>query len=224
MALKRQVTTLEEVGESFREHYKPIEGGGVGFVLDVEGAEDTGALKRALDRVRDEKDQAIALAKQKGEDLANVEASWKGKLDEATKAHDASVKNTLSALKRATSDRIVADLSTKLAGDAADLLAPHISSRIKIELDGANAIHRVLDKEGRASALSLTDLEAELRADPRFARVIVASKGSGSGASKDSKTSGGGGADEWKDYNPSKEKDPKRLAEFVKYRQSLRKE
>ena len=221
MALKRQVLTLEEVAEAHREHYKPLEEG-VGFVLDVEGAEDTGALKRSLEHVRKEKEQALALAKQKGEDLANVEASWKGKLEEATKAHETSVKNTLSALKRATSDRIVADLSTKLAGDAADLLAPHISTRIKIELDGDKAISRVLDKEGRASALSLSDLEAELRADPRFARVIVASKGSGSGASKDSKTSVDGGADKWKDFNPSKEKDPKVLSEFIKYRQSLR--
>ena len=220
MALKRQVVTLDEVPEAFRDQYKPIEGA-AGFALDIEGDEDTGALKRALERVRAEKDAALAEARQKGLDLASVEASWKTKLDDATTAHAESVKNTMTALKKVTKDRIVSDLSAKLAGDAADLLAPHIANRIKIELDGTNTIPRILDKEGRASALSLTDLEAELRGDARFARVIVASKGSGSGASKEPKTSVDGGADKWKDFNPSKAS-PKELAEFIEHRKSLR--
>lgn len=193
MALKRQVTTIEEIPEAFREHYKPVEGG-VGFALEVEGDEDTGALKRALDRVRKEKEEAIALAKQRGEDVANIENSWKTKVEDAEKAHKDSLAKTTQALKRATIDRETSALATKLAGDAADLLIPVIERRIKVELDGDRAITRILDSEGKASALTLSDLENEIRSDKRFSRIVIASKASGSGAGSDRDNLPAGGA------------------------------
>lgn len=202
MALKRQVATIEEVPEAFRGEYKPVEGG-VGFALQVDGDEDTTTLKRTLERVKQERNDAIALAKAKGEDVANVEASWKSKLEEATNAHTESVKNTLKALKNVTLDRTASELAAKLAGDSADLLKPIIEKRIKVELDGDRAITRILDAEGKASALTLADLETELRADKRFSRVVIASNASGSGAGSNRNTPPGGGTFT-EEFNPVK--------------------
>ena len=61
MALKRQVATIEEVPEAFRGEYKPVEGG-VGFALQVDGDEDTTTLKRTLERVKQERNDAIGRA------------------------------------------------------------------------------------------------------------------------------------------------------------------
>lgn len=204
MALKRQVATIEEVPEAFRGEYKPVEGG-VGFALQVDGDEDTTTLKRTLERVKQERNDAIALAKAKGEDVANVEASWKSKLEEATNAHTESVKNTLKALKNVTHDRAASELATKLGvdGDAADLLKPVIEKRIKVELDGDRAITRILDAEGKASALTLADLETELRAEKRLSRLIGVSLASGSGAGPNRNTPPGGGTST-EEFNPVK--------------------
>lgn len=200
MALKKQVATIEEVPEAFRSEYKPVEGG-IGFVLDVDGEEDTSTLKRTLERVKQERNDAIALAKQKGEDVTNIEASFKTKLESAEKAHMESIKQTASALKRVTRDRAASELAAKLAGESADLLIPHIEKRIKVELDGDRPITRILDAEGKASALSLADLENELREDRRFARVVIASKASGSGAGPSQNTPPVGGATT-EEFNP----------------------
>ena len=220
MALKRQVATIEEVPEAFRGEYKPVEGG-VGFALQVDGDEDTTTLKRTLERVKQERNDAIALAKAKGEDVANVEASWKSKLEEATNAHTESVKNTLKALKNVTLDRTASELAAKLAGDSADLLKPIIEKRIKVELDGDRAITRILDAEGKASALTLADLETELRADKRFSRVVIASNASGSGAGPNRNTPPSGGATV-EEFNPVKNTNAAAHMEWVAQRKQKR--
>ena len=79
MAIKHTIAKLEDVDEAFRSHYKPADPADVskGFVLDLEGApapEDTGALKRALERVRAEKDEALAQLKAKGTSTEEMEA------------------------------------------------------------------------------------------------------------------------------------------------------
>lgn len=220
MALKKQVTTIEEVPEALRDHYKPVEGG-VGFVLEVDGEEDTTTLKRTLERVKQERNDAIAEARRKGEDVSNIEASWKVKVEEAEKAHSEHLKNMTSALKRVTRDRTAGELAAKLAGDAADLLIPHIEKRIKVELDGDRPITRILDAEGKASALSLADLENELRSDKRFSRVVIASNASGSGATPNQNNPAGGGATV-EGFNPLKNTDSAAHYQWIAERKAKR--
>jgi hypothetical protein len=76
------------------------------------------------------------------------------------------------------------ELAAKLAVPGSDsVLLPHISNRLQVEtVDGEIKI-RVLDLQGKPSALSIEDLEKEFRANEAFKPLIRASNASGSGAS-----------------------------------------
>lgn len=223
MAIKNQITNIEELPEALREHYKPVETDGKisHYVLEVDGAEDVGALKRAIEHVRKEKDAAIAAARQKGEDLTSLEASWNKRLADQQKAHDEAVKSTQAALRRATLEQTASELAVRLAGDASDLLLPHIEKRLKGEVDGDRVLVRVLDKDGKLSANSVKDLEQELREDKRFAKVLIASKASGSGAGQEQTPSQNGGAGSGEDFNPNTAT-PAQLAAWAQTRRANR--
>lgn len=201
MALKKQIDNLDSVDEQFRGLYKEETiGDAKVFVLDLEGEDDIGPLKRAHERVKDElaaakrqRDEAVALAKSKGEDLTALNESWNQKIAAKEKESQESLKQTQTALRNATKDREARELANKLSKDGSELLLPHIESRLRVELDGERAIVRVLDKDGKMSAASISDLEKELREDKKFAAVITGSRGSGSGAGSDRTPAGGAG-------------------------------
>ena len=228
MSLKRKVATLEEVDEKFRPLYKEVEEAGVKrFVLDLEvdKDDDVTPLKNALENAKAERaaakaerDAAVALAKQKGEDITALEASYKGKLESASQHETTALKSLQSALTNATFGQTAAQLALKLGGEKGSvLLKPHIEKRLKVELDGENAIVRVLDKAGKMSASSLTDLEKEFREDPIFATAIVGSRGSGVGGPPAKIQGGALDTGETSNFNPNKAT-PGALAAWVAQR------
>lgn len=197
MAIKHNIKTLEEVDEVLRSHYKPVDSTDPtkGFVLDVAGApapEDTGALKRALEHVRKEKEDALEALRQKGSTTEEMEALRKSsatQIDELRKKITQAEQKERSALL----DKTVADIAAELAGQHAGLLVPHLRQRLVIESpDGVN-LTRVLGKDLKASALSLDDLKAEVKADPLFAPVLQAGRASGSGTAGSGSSVGGAG-------------------------------
>jgi hypothetical protein len=197
MAIKHTIAKLEDVDEAFRSHYKPADPADVskGFVLDLEGApapEDTGALKRALERVRAEKDEALAQLKAKGTSTEEMEALRKS-ADEQIKTLKEQIKTSENKAREAFLEKQVTDLATQLAGTRAAVLAPHIRNRLVIEAPDGTNIVRVLGKDGKASALSVEDLVKEIKADELFAPVIQAGRASGSGASGAGSSAGGAG-------------------------------
>lgn len=215
MALKKVVSNIEEVPEALRSEYKAVEG--KGFVLDLEGddQEDVGALKRAHERVKEELREAKEAARRRGEDVTALESSYKEKLETSERQWKESVKATEAALRTATKGRTASELSAKLSATASDLLLPHIEKRLKVEIDGDRPLVRVLDKEGKMSAMSISDLEKELREDTRFASVITASRASGSGAGSDRNPGSQGGASgEGTPFNPNTAT-PAQLAAWV---------
>ena len=191
MALKHNISKLEEVEEAFRSHYKAVDAADPekGFVLDVEGApqpEDTTALKNALERVRAEKEAATKLAKKNGEDLEAVRASFEPQLETLRKQ----IKASEEKAKEATFEKTLGDFATSVFGENADVLTPYVKQRLAMD---ENNIVRVLGKDGKASALSLEDLKTEFKNDKKFAPFVQAGRSSGSGASDDSNTNGGAG-------------------------------
>ena len=83
--------------------------------------------------------------------------------------------------------------ATRLAAEialpgSADVLLPHIQARISVENQDGKSIIRILDKDGKPSAMTLDELKAEFITSPSFAPIIAGSKASGSGH-----TGGGGG-------------------------------
>jgi phosphopantetheinyl transferase (holo-ACP synthase) len=225
MALKNTVTTLEEIPETLREHYTPVKEGEAvtHYTLVEDGAEDVRGLHSVLDHVPKEAKAALDLAKQRGEDITSLQTSWATKEAEIKASYEEASKAVKTALKRSTKERTAKELGLKLFGESAELAIPHIEKRISVELDGDRAIERILDKDGRPSAYSISDLEKELREDPRFARILIATKASGSGAGRERNPSANGGAGgDREPINPNKLNDPKQMAAWVESQRAQR--
>lgn len=202
MALKKKITKEEHAKLS--EHVKGeyIEDGD-GFRLDIEGDEDTGALKRAKDReaqlrrdaeakLREAQEQLEALgtddARKKG-DIQTLEKSWQKKLDDAKAESDAKISKLTSHTTKSLVDNVATQIASKIS-TAPALILPHIRSRLLADFDGDEPKTRVLDKDGKPSAMSVEELSAEFVANKDFSAIIVASKASG-GAGKPSQNGGG---------------------------------
>lgn len=218
MALKMILDTLDGVPADVAKEYKKGEDGK--FVLDVEGGEDTGALKRAKDHEKNlrvaaegrvteleaqittltgERDNAIterdAAKADKGKDTAALEASWQAKVDAA----NSKLESTQSELTKEIERLLVTNTATALAHEIStvpELFADVISRRLKVE-KGADGQYftRVLDAAGQPSASNLDDLRKELLATDKYASIMIAGKGSGGGAGG---SGSGGGATEKK--------------------------
>lgn len=222
MALKMILDTLDGVPADVAKEYKKGEDGK--FTLDVEGGEDTGALKRAKDHEKNlrvaaegkvtelegkitalttERDTAIserdAAKADKGKDTAALEASWQAKVDEA----NTKLESTQTELTREIERLLVTNTASSLAHEIStvpELFSDVIARRLKVE-KGADGQYftRVLDANGQPSASNLDDLRKELLATDKYAAIIVSGKGSGGGAGGSG--SGGGAADKkWLEY------------------------
>lgn len=197
MALKKQIANLEDVAEAVRGEYKPLDAADPtkGFVLDLEGEEDTGALKRALDRVRNEKDEAVRALQAKGQETSQIEASYKATIDNLQNELKATTEKQAKAQRQEAKQKAAVELAEKLSPTGAKVLLPHLEKRLKPEIaEDGKVIVRVLDADGKMTASSVADLEAEFRANKDFETVILGSRASGSGARRENQLPGGAGS------------------------------
>lgn len=224
MALPHTVTSLEAIDEKFRTEYVPVDAADPtkGFKLDVTGLpepEDTGALKRALDRVRAEKDEAVKKAEQLGktsQDIDSLRKDYDAKLAALASEKENVEKAAADTLRKAAKTTAITDVTAELFGPNAEIMAPHVAKRIRVDVEGTVTTVRVLDKEGKLSSSTLEDLKKELRADPKLAPVLIATRGSGSGARQDNNASGGaGGSGGTKPKHPGPSASPAQIAAFV---------
>ena len=193
--LKYELENLDGVEESVKSLYEEKDGK---YVLKIEGIpqpqNDDGlrkkvdellAEKKAEQQKRKEAEEQAALehARKKG-DIDALEKSWGEKFT----ARETELLNEKKALEaqvyKLTVGSKATELAAKLAVPGSDsVLLPHISNRLQVEtVDGEIKI-RVLDLQGKPSALSIEDLEKEFRANEAFKPLIRASNASGSGAS-----------------------------------------
>lgn len=202
MALKAKLTKeqFDKLSKDLQAEY--VEDGD-GYRLDVEGAEDTGALKRAKDREsqlrRDAEKEAKELreklegiegddARKKG-DIATLEKSWQKKLDDQKAEYEGRVSKLTSHTTKSLVDNVAQSIASKIS-TAPALLLPHIRARLQADFEGDEPKTRVLDKDGKASAMTIDELSAEFVANKDFSAIITASKASGS-AGKPSQNGGG---------------------------------
>lgn len=224
MKLKRRITKEEfdALPDNFKESY--IENGS-DFALDLDGDEDTGALKRALDRLRVEnkenKDLVSKLTKQieeldnndarKRGDIATLERSWKEKLDVQKKESDDKISVYQKIAKSNIVDSAVSSIANKFKTPS--LIAQALKSRLDVDFADEKASIRVLDKEGNVSALSISDLEKEFLENKEYSSIIIGSKAAGSASSVPSSTTGGSATSEKVDLTKLS---PVELANYVK--------
>lgn len=203
---------LDGLDESLHSMYELKDGA---YYLKVDGLpqqEDVSGLKAKLDELLGEKkeakrkaDEAAAEAARKNGDLEAIENSWKEKytnreneLNEQLKAHQQRIYG-LTVGQQAT------ELASKLAvTGSASVLLPHIQNRIT--LDENNNI-RVLDMQGKPSAMTIDELAIEFRNNPAFKPLIAANPSSGGGASSGS--FGGGAAKKPSEYTEQERRELK---------------
>lgn len=193
MALKKKLSKADY--EKLAEHLKPeyVEKNG-DYHLDLDD-EESGALLRAKDREKELRKEAEAKAKElearlaeiegtdarKRGDIETLEKSWKSKLAETEKALLEKLGKKDNYLKSTLVDNVAQQLAAKISTSPA-LIIPHIKARLAADLDGEVPSTKVLDKDGKLSALSLDDLQNEFVTNPDFGAIIIGSKASGSRA------------------------------------------
>lgn len=193
--LKYELENLDGVEESVKSLYEEKDGK---YVLKIEGIpqpQNDDGLRKKVDELLTEKkaeqqkrkeaeeQAALEHARKKG-DIDALEKSWGDKLA-ARETERLNEKQSLEAqVYKLTVGSKATELAAKLAVPGSDsVLLPHISNRLQVEaVDGEIKI-RVLDLQGKPSALSIEDLEKEFRANEAFKPLIRASNASGSGAS-----------------------------------------
>lgn len=210
MALKRIITEEEfnNLADHYKEEYKKV---GDNYQLDLSDYEDPAELKRAkdrekeaariakqeakelkekLDEIQRQRDEDDHNNKKKTGDVEALEKSWQEKLTKSERDFAQKLENVQGQLRERLVDneaqRIAAEIST-----SPRLIFPHIKARLRADFEGDSARTVVLDADGKPSALTVKELQAEFVANQDFAAIIKGSNASGSGANG---SRGGGGA------------------------------
>lgn len=226
MALKKKLS--KEDYEKLSAHLKTeyIEDG-EGYKLDIDGDEDTGALKRAKDReaqLRKEAEKELKEAREKlaeiegndarkNGDIKTLEKSWSDKHESIKTEYEGKIGKLTSFISTALVDNVALQIASEIS-TAPKLLIPHIKARLAADFDGETPSTRVLDAAGKPSALKIDELKQEFVANKDFASIIIASKASG-GAGKPNNTGSGAPNSDHKPLNLATA-NPTQIAEHLK--------
>lgn len=141
--------------------------------------------KALLKEKADAKSAAQAAADEaakKSGDVEALEKSWADKLQAETSARDEKLKSLQARISDMTSGASARAIAAELAiPGSAEALIPHIASRLKTEFGDGDPIVRVLDVNGKPSAMSVEDLKKEISNNKAFAPLIVGSQANGDG-------------------------------------------
>lgn len=179
------------------------------YQLAIDGLPDVSGLEKKVNELLGEKKseqekrrQAEEEAKKAAEeqarkkgDIEALEKSWQDKLSAREQELLAQVQEKDERLHTLLVDNVAQTVATRLAGDCAEILLPHIKNRLIVE--GGKT--RVVDASGNPSAATIDDLEKEFKNNKLFAPVVIGSKATGTGG-KGGLTIARGEGKKWNDY------------------------
>lgn len=213
MALKYTITkkAYAALSEELQIEYKAE---GDKYVLDIDGLpepEDTGALKRAKDRIQADLDEAreeLKTAKTELDTIKKAQTDGDKDVTKLTATYDKRVKKIqddadakVASIKEKITSRLVESAAETLANQistAPKLMLGPIKDRLTVEFgEDDTPVLKVL-KDGKASDMTTDKLAEEFRGNKDYASVIKASQASGGGTTSKSVQlpTGGGTADE----------------------------
>jgi hypothetical protein len=116
-------------------------------------------------------------------DMEALEQSWKDKYTN----RETELTNELTGYQKMISDSTSGQKAVMLAAEmsipgSADVLLPHIKNRLTTEIQDGKPVLRVLDLQGKLSAMSVDDLRKEIESNPAFAPLLIGSMASGGGS------------------------------------------
>lgn len=208
MALKRKIKKeeFEKLSEVLQAEYVEKDGD---YVLDVEGIEDTGPLKRAKIREQERRKELEKEADQLREKLEKIEsddAYKRGDIEKLQKGWDSErskiqekYESDISAKSLYIETTLVDNVALKFANEhftKPGLVLPHIKSRLQaVGINENNPKTVILDSAGKPSNLDLEGLKKEFVDNPEFSDIMVGSNATGSGTSKTRTVKAGGSND-----------------------------
>lgn len=211
MPLQFTVDSLDTIPEPLRGSYVKD---GDKFRLDLDGYEDPANLKSALQKERDAKRDAVAMAKawkdigKTPDEIADLMAAqaqaerdkltkageWdklRGQMTEQHQAELAKREEKATAYRAQLEKHLVDAAGTAAiaaAKGSAELLLPHVKSRVKVIEENGEFAVRIVDAtgnprvNGKGEFLSMSDLVGEMRQSDVFAPAFQAPAASGGGA------------------------------------------
>jgi hypothetical protein len=116
-------------------------------------------------------------------DMEALEQSWKDKYT----SRETELTHQLDGYQKMISDSTSGQQAVMLSAEmsipgSADVLLPHIKNRLTTEIQDGKPVLRVLDSQGKPSAMSVDDLKKEIESNPAFAPLLIGSLASGGGS------------------------------------------
>lgn len=191
MAMKKKITA-EEYGKLSDVMKAEYISDGDGFKLDLSDDEDTGPLKRALERskartaelesaaeeLQREKDELARADALKNKDVATLQKQWDKDKETAVAAERQRVEKAHAFITKQLGDTVAERMARDLT-DSHALMLPHIRSRIGVHMEDGDFRTVVLDANGQPTAASIDDLAKEFRENKSFSAIMRVSKASG---------------------------------------------
>jgi len=127
-------------------------------------------------------EQAAMEAAKKSGDVETIEKSWGEKYAALESEKVGAIQQYETMIHNLTVGAAASSMAAEIAVQgSASLLLPHIQKRLTVEIRDGKAVTKVLDKEGRPSAMTIEELKKEFITDKAFAPVIAGTKASGTG-------------------------------------------
>ena len=218
--LQYKLETLEGLDEKFHEMYEQKDGA---YFLKVSGVvpeEEVNGLKKSRDELLSEKkeqqrkaeeaeQERLRIEREAQEELARKNGDWKAlelSYQEKLQAREAELLAQQEALTKQVYGLTVGQQATKIAGElfkphAQALVTQFIESRLTLD----NGVVRVLDSQGKPSAMTFDELKNELKTNPMFQDIVIVNTNSGGGAAGSG--FGGGAAKKPEEYSVQEMKD-----------------
>jgi hypothetical protein len=193
MALKRKLAKedFDKLPEHFKTEYKEKEGA---YILDTED-EDAGALLRAKQhevdarkaaekKAKDLEDALAAMqddgARKRG-DVEALDKSWNEKHAKVVSEHSEKLSKLQSGIKRRLKESEASKLASEIS-TVPSIMTKVLLDRLDVDFDGDEPTLKVLDSEGKLSALTLAELKAEILANSELKPILIGNKSSGGSA------------------------------------------
>lgn len=161
-ALKKQLADLQAENERYKQKHSEAE-------------------KHRKEQERLAREASEKAAKAAG-DMEAYEKSWNEKHSGALSERDEVINSQRGMIEELTVGQTASEICNKIAMEGcAPALMPHVRSRLKSEIVDGRPVTKVLDANGKISALTIDDLLKELKTVPYLAPLIIGSKASGGG-------------------------------------------
>ena len=194
--LKRSVSSLDDVEENFRGLYEEKAGK---FVLKLEGDDpafsslknekqtlseklrlEKEAREAAEARLAEIDSEAEKSKAKKSGNFEELEASWNSKYDKLKNDYE----KRISEMNSHIESMMLTSQAEKIAHEISNtprLLARELKERMRVEYEDGKPSLKILDAEGKLSALTLDELKQEFVDNPDFAHIIIATRANGGG-------------------------------------------